>query len=101
MSSVYSGGLMYEYTMEENNYGIVKIKGNTAQALPEYAKFKSAIPKYPAPTGDGGFTPTTTSQACPTKDADWLIDTTLLPAIPNAAKNVSAPVSIAIFEGSC
>jgi len=86
MTGVYSGGLMYEYSMEDNGYGIVQISGNDVKELPEFAKFQAAMKKYPAPTGDGGFVSTTTSLPCPTKDADWLVDTTLLPALPEAAK---------------
>lgn len=89
MTGVYSGGLMYEYSLEESDFGIVQITGDEASELPEFAKYQSALAKYPAPTGDGGFVSTTTSQACPTKDSDWLVDTTLLPAIPEAAKAVS------------
>ncbi|CAK7230780.1 1,3-beta-glucanosyltransferase [Sporothrix bragantina] len=82
MTGVYSGGLMYEYALEVNNFGIVSIDGSTVSELPGFTKFASALSAYPAPTGDGGFTSTTNSQACPTKDSDWLVDSTLLPAMP-------------------
>lgn len=91
MTGVYSGGLMYEYSLEPNNFGIVQISGGKAVEQPGFAKFKAAMAKYPAPSGSGGFVSTTTSQPCPTKDAGWLVDTTLLPAMPNAARSVSAP----------
>lgn len=86
MTGVYSGGLMYEYSLEENGFGIVKIGSNDVQEQPEFAKYASALSKNPAPTGNGGFTSTTKAVACPTKDTDWLIDSTLLPSIPDAAK---------------
>lgn len=89
MTGVYSGGLLYEYSLEANGFGIVKISGGNAAEQPDFAKFQAALKKYPAPTGSGGFVSTTTSQACPTKDSDWLVDTTLLPALPDAAKTVS------------
>ncbi|CAK7242964.1 MAG: 1,3-beta-glucanosyltransferase [Sporothrix thermara] len=82
MTSVYSGGLMYEYALEVNKFGIASIDGSTVSELPGFTKFASALSAYPAPTGDGGFTSTTNSQACPTKDSDWLVDSTLLPAMP-------------------
>ncbi|CAK7273197.1 1,3-beta-glucanosyltransferase [Sporothrix epigloea] len=82
MTSVYSGGLMYEYALEVNNFGIASIQGSSVSELPAFTKFASALSANPAPTGDGGFTSTTNSQACPTKDSDWLIDSTLLPAMP-------------------
>lgn len=89
MTGVYSGGLMYEYSLEENGFGIVKINGNSVSEQPEFAKYASALSKNPAPTGNGGAASTTTSVACPTKDADWLVDSTLLPALPEPAKAVS------------
>ncbi|KAK3945986.1 Glucanosyltransferase-domain-containing protein [Diplogelasinospora grovesii] len=89
MTGVYSGGLMYEYALEANNFGIVKIPSPQASTVQEeagFTKFASAMSAYPAPTGNGGFTSTTNSAACPTKDANWLVDSTLLPAIPDGAK---------------
>ncbi|KAK4157727.1 glycoside hydrolase [Chaetomidium leptoderma] len=88
MTGVYSGGLMYEYTLEKNGFGIAKIaspKAASVQPQDGFAKFAKALKANPAPSGDGGFTATTRSVACPTKDADWLLDSTLLPAIPEGA----------------
>ncbi|KAK0620258.1 Glucanosyltransferase-domain-containing protein [Immersiella caudata] len=90
MTSVYSGGLMYEYTYEENKYGIVTIDDKAQKGprkeLPEFANFAKAMKDFPAPAGDGGASPTTHSQPCPTKDAHWDVDSTLLPAMPEGAK---------------
>ncbi|KAH6634996.1 glycoside hydrolase family 72 protein [Chaetomium sp. MPI-SDFR-AT-0129] len=95
MTSVYSGGLMYEYSQEPNKFGIVEIAGGqdngsrdqtgARKELDEFAAFAAALKKYPAPTGDGGYTSTTKSSACPTKDANWALDTTELPEIPTGA----------------
>jgi 1,3-beta-glucanosyltransferase GAS5 len=89
MSSVYSGGLLYEYTMEPNNFGIVKINGNTAQELPEFAKFAAALKANPAPTGSAGAASATKVSTCPGTDAHWLLSDLTLPAIPQKAKDVS------------
>lgn len=93
MTGVYSGGLMYEYSLEENGYGIVKLtKGsNSVSELPEFAKFKSALAQYPAPSGNGGAATSTHSLACPTTDSVWDLGSwgqTALPAIPTAAMKV-------------
>lgn len=93
MTSVYSGGLMYEYTLEANGYGIAKISTTEESAVQEqdgFSKFSEALAANPAPQGDGGFISTTNSVPCPTKDWNWLVDTALLPAIPEKAKSVSA-----------
>jgi hypothetical protein len=87
MTNVYSGGLVYEYTYEANEFGVVQINGKAAKELDGFAKYQSALSKYPAPTGDGGFTSTTAAVACPTKDTNWLVDSTLLPEMPEKAKD--------------
>lgn len=100
MTSVYSGGLMYEYALEANGYGIAKLgPGSKVEEKPEFANFVKALSKYPAPTGDGGFTSTTKAAACPTKDSNWMVDSTLLPAIPEGAKKVRRIVLIINLNG--
>ncbi|KAI0514516.1 Glucanosyltransferase-domain-containing protein [Xylaria bambusicola] len=91
MSGVYSGGLMYEYSREGNGYGIVELSGNSdsVKKESEYDTFKKALAKYPAPSGDGGFTSTTKAVACPTQDSIWDLGKwgeSSLPAIPDGAK---------------
>ncbi|KAF3058581.1 1,3-beta-glucanosyltransferase gel1 [Daldinia childiae] len=91
MSAVYSGGLVYEYSREGNGYGIVEVSGksDSVKEEPEFNKLASALSKYPAPTGNGGFTSTTTSVACPTVDKVWDLggwDASALPAIPPGAE---------------
>lgn len=93
MSSVYSGGLMYEYSREGNGFGIVELDGNsdTVTEESEFSKFGSALSKYPAPTGNGGFTSTTASVACPTVDDVWDLENfgaSALPAMPDGAMKV-------------
>jgi hypothetical protein len=91
MTGVYSGGLMYEYTMEDNKFGIVTVAGaKTDQTgdraeLPEYTAFVSAMSRFPAPTGTRSFKTASSATACPTKDDDWWIESTLLPKIPDGA----------------
>jgi len=91
MTAVYSGGLMYEYTYEENKFGIVKIadkaqKGPREELKPEFANFQKAMSANKMPTGLSGAATTSNSVPCPTKDANWDVDSTLLPAFPEAAK---------------
>lgn len=86
MTSVYSGGLVYEYSEEGSGYGIVSIDGDTVSTKTDFAAYSTALSKNPAPTGDGGFTSTTNSVACPSADSDWLVSDTALPAIPTGAE---------------
>ncbi|KAH8671324.1 Glucanosyltransferase-domain-containing protein [Xylariales sp. PMI_506] len=89
MTGVYSGGLLYEYSEEGNGYGIVEISGSSVSVESEYALLKTALSKYPAPTGNGGYVSTTNSVACPTQDANWMVESNDLPAIPDKAKSNS------------
>ncbi|WQF85516.1 Putative glucanosyltransferase, glycoside hydrolase superfamily [Colletotrichum destructivum] len=87
MTGVYSGGLMYEYSLEESDWGIVKLDGNNVQELDEYAKFKAALSKYPSPVGDGGAAMTTHAVDCPTSGAAWLINSDAIPTMPKKAED--------------
>jgi len=95
MTSVYSGGLMYEYSQEPNKFGIVEIEGGQDKGsvdqtgkrkeLSEFSAFANALKKWPAPSGDGGYTKTTKASACPTEDAHWAIGSSTLPDTPPGA----------------
>ncbi|KAF2994231.1 beta-glucanosyltransferase [Neopestalotiopsis sp. 37M] len=89
MTAVYSGGLVYEYSKEGNGYGIVELNGDDSDVTEtdEYDNLKSALSKYPAPTGSGGAVSTTSAATCPSADDDWQVDSDALPAIPDEAKD--------------
>ena len=102
MTSVYSGGLMYEYAWEDNGYGIIKLPAagaSNVQEQPEFKKFASALAKFPAPSGNGGFTSTTHALACPTKNGGWLVEETELPVMPVEAKVVSVDDAGLLHDG--
>lgn len=86
MSHVYSGGLMYEYSLEENDYGIVQIKNGKVSKLDEFDLFKSALSDNPSPTGSGGAATSTHSVDCPPKDPDWNVDPNNVPTMPKEAE---------------
>ncbi|KAL2758075.1 glycoside hydrolase family 72 protein, partial [Sodiomyces alcalophilus JCM 7366] len=87
MTSVYSGGMMYEYSLEDSEYGIVSIDGKNVKESPEFDNFASALSRWPAPTGDGGYAHTTThAVSCPTRDSQWEADPSVLPVMPKEAE---------------
>lgn len=88
MTGVYSGGLVYQYSEESDNagYGLVSIDGSSVSELPDFTAYSTALASWPAPTGDGGFTSTSNAVSCPTADANWSVDGSLLPAIPTGAE---------------
>lgn len=87
MTNVYSGGIVYQYAEESDNpgYGLVSIEGSSVSQMSDFTAYSTALAANPTPSGDGGFTSTTNSQACPSVDSDWLVSDTLLPAIPTGA----------------
>ncbi|KAM0268540.1 hypothetical protein ACHAQH_009955 [Verticillium albo-atrum] len=86
MTGVYSGGLMFEYTMEENNYGIIEIKNDKVEELPEFANFASALSKWPMPTAATALHSTTHGVSCPTSASLWEVNESLLPQMPEEAE---------------
>ncbi|KAL2868130.1 1,3-beta-glucanosyltransferase gel1 [Aspergillus lucknowensis] len=87
MSAVYSGGLVYEYSQEPSDYGLVEIKNGKLSDLPDFAALKSALAKANDP-GDGGYNKTGGPNPCPARNApNWDVDAAdKLPAMPEPAK---------------
>lgn len=88
MTGVYSGGLVYEYSNEASNYGLVEIDGSDVKTLKDYDALKTAFQKTSNPTGDGNYNKTGGSNPCPAKNApNWDVDASdALPAIPVPAQ---------------
>lgn len=86
MTAVYSGGLVYEYTMETNGYGIVKVDSDTSVSeLDGYAVLKKQLAANPPPTGDGGYESSSTASDCPAYSSTWNVTDNTLPSIPDEA----------------
>lgn len=77
MTPVYSGGLVYEYTEEDDNagFGLVKVKSDTeVEDKTDFTNLKKALANTPAPTGDGGYKTDGKASTCPSKSAHWNVD---------------------------
>ncbi|ORY13215.1 putative 1,3-beta-glucanosyltransferase gel1 [Clohesyomyces aquaticus] len=87
MTSVYSGGLVYEYSEEGSKYGLVSLDGNTVKELADFGALKSALAGTPSPSGDGGYMTNGAASKCPTKSSTWnvTIAADQLPAVPKDA----------------
>jgi hypothetical protein len=87
MTSVYSGGLVYEYSNEASNYGLVTITGSSASERPDYSALKEAYAKTPNPSGDAGYNQTGGASGCPAPQLpNWNVPNDDLPSIPEPAK---------------
>jgi len=85
MTSVWSGGIVYMYFQEANDYGLVSVSGNTVSKLADFTALSKQLAKAtPSSTASSAYTVTNTqAQACPTTGADWAASSNL-PPIANA-----------------
>jgi hypothetical protein len=88
MSAVYSGGLVYEYSQEDSNYGLVKLSGGKVTEMDDFTTLKNAFSKTPIPSGDGGYKSSGKASECPTKSNTWNVTMSAdqLPAFPKEAQ---------------
>lgn len=86
MSQVFSGGFVYEYFEEENDYGLVSVSGTSVSTLADFNAWSTQIHAVsPTPVQSADYTPSNTAtQACPTVASDWNAATPL-PPTPNQA----------------
>ena len=85
MTNVYSGGLVYEYSNEANEFGLVEISGNKITKKPDFNALMKAYSGTPNPSGDGGYTTSNKPSVCPSKSSTWLPGNDALPSMPNGA----------------
>lgn len=86
MSPVFSGGFVYEYFEEANDYGLVSaVDDNTVSTLADFNAWSTQIAAA-TPTGvnSASYSPTNTvGQACPTVGSSWQAAASALPPTPN------------------
>ncbi|KAK6355929.1 hypothetical protein TWF718_000307 [Orbilia javanica] len=89
MTGVFSGGLVYEWTQEENNYGLVQVSKDlkTIEPLVDYDNLKEMYEKVPNPSGDGGATLTSGEPSeCPARVPGVWDAECSLPTMPRRAE---------------
>ncbi|KAI1003789.1 1,3-beta-glucanosyltransferase [Podosphaera aphanis] len=81
MTGVWSGGIMYMYFQEANDFGLVTIKNGQASKLPDFtALAKQLATVAPKNTPASEYTVTNTvAQACPATGTAWAASSNLPP----------------------
>ncbi|RKP32298.1 beta-1,3-glucanosyltransferase [Metschnikowia bicuspidata] len=81
MTHVWSGGIMYMFFQEENNYGIVSVSGNSITTMTDYPfyslQMNAITPSY-AKASDVGASSTATF-SCPSLGVNWKASPSLPP----------------------
>jgi hypothetical protein len=86
MTDIWSGGIVYMYFQEENNFGLVDTSGTKVTKREDFSALSSQIAKA-TPTGveKDSYSPTNTAaKACPTVGKSWQAKADPLPPVANA-----------------
>ncbi|KAI3394725.1 hypothetical protein diail_2254 [Diaporthe ilicicola] len=86
MTTVFSGGIAYEYSVEPNGYGIVEIKDGEIAPNQDFEELATAFKNTPNPSGGGEFDSDATAAECPAQSANWEVADELIPAPPSGIK---------------
>lgn len=85
MTGVFSGGLVYEYSQEANNYGVVEIHGSSVEKLDDFDKLSKQFNSTANPSNGGGASENNKDSDCPSfEKGTWEANDTL-PDMPSAA----------------
>ncbi|KAM3586808.1 1 3-beta-glucanosyltransferase gel4 [Umbelopsis sp. WA50703] len=84
MTGVWSGGVVYEWSQEDNNYGLVKMDASgSVTPLPDYQNLKNQLAKVsPQGVSMDSYNPTNQASQCPAQNANWQASS-ILPPTPS------------------
>ncbi|KAM0818012.1 putative Glucanosyltransferase-domain-containing protein [Seiridium cardinale] len=83
MTGVFSGGIVYMYFEEDNDYGLVELNGDDASTMDNYKVLSSKLASVaPSSTSMDAYSATNSAQACPAVGDSWQA-AEVLPPTPN------------------
>lgn len=86
MTGVFSGGIVYEYFEETNDYGLVTVEGTSVSTLADYNAWSTRIHSAsPTSINSASYTPSNTARSCPATGSTWMAVATPLPPPPSDA----------------
>ena len=86
MTDVFSGGIVYEWFMGDNNYGLVSLTDNDASVspYPDFTSLQSQLASIsPTTTQRSAYTPANSAPACPSVGGSWAAQASPLPPTVN------------------
>lgn len=86
MTGVFSGGIVYEWFMGENDYGLVELTDNGASVspYPDFTSLQSQLATInPSVTQRSEYSPSNSAPACPSVGGSWAAQASPLPPTVN------------------
>ncbi|POR32007.1 1,3-beta-glucanosyltransferase [Tolypocladium paradoxum] len=81
MTKVFSGGIVYMYFQEANDYGLVEVKNEKATKLKDFDALKKQVTKaVPKAVDRSSYNPSAKLQKCPALSATWKANSVLPPS---------------------
>lgn len=84
MTGVWSGGIVYMYFQEANDYGLVSVDGDKVSKREDFSYYSSQIATVsPSGVNMADYSASKTAAACPTEGTNWNAKSSPLPPTPN------------------
>lgn len=102
MTNVWSGGIMYMYFQERNDYGVVEVKNGAASKLADFDTLKTQLAKAkPSNTAMSAYQVTNTAAAsCPAATGNWQSSEKLPPIVnPELCECMVKSLSCTVADG--